>query len=34
MPESHSCTFDYKTPGRAALEVANPKIDLIKVEKI
>jgi predicted nucleic acid binding AN1-type Zn finger protein len=34
MPESHSCTFDFKTAGRALLHDANPKIDFVKIKKI
>jgi hypothetical protein len=34
MPETHECTFDYKSSGRAALQMANQKIDFIKVAKI
>ena len=33
-PESHSCTFDYKTEGRKILEAANPLVTLPKLPKI
>jgi predicted nucleic acid binding AN1-type Zn finger protein len=34
MPETHECTFDYKTTGRIALQAANQKFDFVKVKKI
>jgi len=34
MPETHECTFNYKTFGREALLKTNQKIDFVKVEKI
>jgi predicted nucleic acid binding AN1-type Zn finger protein len=34
IPETHDCTFDYKTAGREALQKANQKIEFDKVEKI
>ena len=33
MPETHQCTFDYKTSGREALKKANQQIIHIKIEK-
>ena len=33
-PESHACTFDYKTEGRRLLKAANPLVSLPKLPKI
>ena len=33
-PESHACTFDFKTEGRKLLEAANPLVSLPKLPKI
>ena len=33
-PESHSCTYDYKTEGRKLLEAANPLVTVPKLPKI
>jgi predicted nucleic acid binding AN1-type Zn finger protein len=33
MPETHQCTFDYKTSGREALKKANQQIIHIKIVK-
>ena len=33
-PESHSCSFDYKTEGRKILKAANPLVSIPKLPKI
>ena len=33
-PESHGCTYDFKTEGRKLLEAANPMVSLPKLPKI
>lgn len=33
-PESHACTFDHKTTGKAAISSANPRVVAKKVADI
>lgn len=34
FPENHNCSFDFIKDGRDRLQKDNPKIEMIKVEKI